>query len=104
MSDVLTWAISGGEGVVVGLGFFGGLWWTVRRLVTAAHPAAWLIGGLVVRMSAALCGFYLIAEGHWERLLACLLGFLLARRLVTWLTRPAEPIVAIREADRAPES
>jgi hypothetical protein len=37
-------------------------------------------------MSVALTGFYFVAGGQWERLLACLLGFFIARMVVTWLT------------------
>ena len=40
-------------------------------------------------MTIALAGFYFTAGGHWERLLVCALGFVLARPVVTWLTRPA---------------
>jgi F1F0 ATPase subunit 2 len=40
------------------------------------------------RMSLALAGFYFVAAGgHWQRLPACLLGFALARPLVTRCTR-----------------
>jgi hypothetical protein len=38
-------------------------------------------------MSIALAGFYFVSGGHWERLLLCLLGFVMARLAVTWLTR-----------------
>jgi len=34
-----------------------------------------------------LAGFYFVGGGHWERLLLCLLGFVVARLIVTWLTR-----------------
>jgi len=34
-----------------------------------------------------LAGFYFVSGGHWERLLLCLLGFVIARVVVTWLTR-----------------
>jgi hypothetical protein len=40
-------------------------------------------------MSLTLAGFYLVSGGHWERLLLCLLGFVMARLLVTRLARPS---------------
>ena len=35
-------------------------------------------------------GFYFVGRGHWERLLVCLVGFVMARLIVTRLTRAAE--------------
>ena len=75
-------------GVVLGAIFFGGLWWTVRKGVSSKQPALWFFGSLLLRMSIRLAGFYFVAHGHWERLLVCLLGFVMARLIVTRLTRP----------------
>ena len=75
-------------GVLLGAIFFGGLWWTVRKGVSSKQPALWFFGSLLLRMSIALAGFYFVGRGHWERLLLCLLGFVMARLVVTWLTRP----------------
>jgi len=36
-----------------------------------------------------LTGFYVVSGRHWERLLLCLLGFILARGVVRRLTRPS---------------
>lgn len=76
-----------GVGLLLGAIFFGGLWWTVRRGVSSPRPAFWFLGSLLLRTSLALVGFYCVGRGHWERLAACLLGFVLARLIITWLTR-----------------
>jgi F1F0 ATPase subunit 2 len=68
--------------------FFGGLWWTARRGLVSPHPALWILGSLLLRMGLTLPGFFVVAGGRWERLLACLVGFAAARALVTWKTRP----------------
>jgi len=81
-------------GVLLGAIFFGGLWWTVRKCVSSGQPARWVFGSGLLRTSAVLAGFYFVAQGHWERLLVCLLGFVMARVIVTRLTR--------REASHAP--
>ena len=78
-------------GAALGALFFGGLWWTARRGAAAPRPALWFLGSLLLRMGIALSGFYAVAAGHWERMLACLLGFVVARLVVTWLTRPPQP-------------
>lgn len=75
-------------GVVLGTMFFGGLWWTVRQGVSAERPALWFLGSLLLRTGIVLAGFYVVAAGHWERLLLCLLGFVIAHVIVTRFTGP----------------
>jgi F1F0 ATPase subunit 2 len=74
-------------GVLLGMFFFGGLWWTIRRGVSSKQPAALFFFSLLLRTGIALAGFYFVARGDWRRVLSCLVGFILARILVTWLTR-----------------
>jgi len=69
-------------GVMLGLLFFGGLWWTVRRLAVTAHPALWMLGSFVLRTAIVLAGFYMVADSRWQNLIAALAGFILARILV----------------------
>src|SRR5579863_1962203 len=76
-------------GALLGAFFFGGLWWTVRRGASSPRPALWFAGSLLLRMGVAAAGFYFVAGGRPQRLLLCLLGFVLARLAVTRLTRPA---------------
>jgi F1F0 ATPase subunit 2 len=90
MHDAAPLMLAGAAGLLLGAIFFGGLWWTVRRGISSPRPAPWFLGSLLVRTGVALAGFYYIADGDWRSLLACLLGFALARPVVTWLTRPPE--------------
>ena len=86
MNEMLTLVFAFGAGGGLGAMFFGGLWWTVQKGVSSKHPALWFFGSLLLRMSIALAGFYLVSGGHWKRLLACLFGFVIARFIVTRLT------------------
>ena len=88
MSDILTLGLAWIAGGALGALFFGGLWWTVRRGMASPRPVLWFFGGLLLRMASAMGGFYFVAAGQWQRLMACLLGFVMARLLVTWLARP----------------
>ncbi len=88
MNETLGLVIAGLVGAMLGAIFFGGLWWTVREGIASAQPALWFLGSLLVRMSVVLAGFYYVGRGNWERLVACLLGFVVARWCVTYLTRP----------------
>lgn len=106
MNDTLIWVLAWVAGLLLGALFFGGLWWTVRKGLASQQPALWFFGSLLLRMSLALAGFYIVAGGHWERLAVCLLGFFMARLVVTWLTRPTgeSPIRPSQEISYAPES
>jgi F1F0 ATPase subunit 2 len=87
MRDIVILLLSGMAGTALGGVFFGGLWWTVRIGLTVRHPALWFLASLLVRMSALLAGLYLVGGRHWDRLVACLIGFVLGRLIVTGLTR-----------------
>ena len=89
-------------GMVLGLVFFGGLWWTLRRGLASAHPARWFVLSLLVRVAVVLGGLYLAGAGQWQRLLVCLLGFGLARLLVLRHTRAPAPPHPESEAAHAP--
>ena len=88
MSEVLNLLPGLGVGFLLGLVFFGGLWWTVRRGLTARRPALLFLSSLALRTGICLGGFYLVSEGRWERLAACVVGFVLARLAVTRLAGP----------------
>jgi F1F0 ATPase subunit 2 len=103
MNETLSLVLALVTGVLLGAMFFGGLWWTVQRGVSSKRSALWFFGSLLLRTSIALAGFHFIARGHWERLLVCLLGFVIARLIVTRLTRAAQkPTYLAREASHAP--
>ena len=104
MSEFVTLVLALVAGILLGTIFFGGLWWTVRKGVLSNHPATWFLGSFLLRTGIILAGFYFVSGGHWERLLLCLLGFVMARLVVTWLTRPAlaHRTRPAREASHAP--
>jgi F1F0 ATPase subunit 2 len=87
MNETIILAAALAAGVLIGAIFFGGLWWTVRKGMTAKNPALWFLGSSLLRTSFALAGFYFVARGDWKKLLLCLLGFLIARWVVLRLTR-----------------
>jgi len=98
----LIWASAGGA--VLGVLFFGGLWWTVRKSLASAHPALWVLGSLLLRMGLTVTGFWALSDGHWQRLVASLLGFVLARLVVTRLTHRLPDHDTAPEVCHAPES
>lgn len=99
MSDPISLALSVAAGVLLGLIFYGGLWWTVRRGLSSPRPARLFLGSALLRMGLVMTGFYFVSNGQSQRLVACLAGFITARLAVTWLTRGKQ-----KEDDHAPES
>ena len=95
VSETMTGFLSLFAGAALGLIFYGGLWWTVLKGLSAEgragrHPAVWFLGSEVLRTGITLTGFYLVASGDLKRLLFCFGGFLIGRVAVTRFTRPAK--------------
>jgi F1F0 ATPase subunit 2 len=82
-AGVLTAALAG---ALLGLVFFGGLWWTVRRALSSAQTALWFSGSFLLRTAIVLMGIYVVSRGDWRRMAACMAGFLLARAIIKRLT------------------
>lgn len=82
-----TWLYALAVGVLLGVFFFGGLWFTVRKAVGANTPELWFLLSFIVRMSAVLASFYAISSsGTWQHLSIALLGFVLARMALICFT------------------
>jgi F1F0 ATPase subunit 2 len=74
-------------GIVLGVTYFGGLWWTVNRGLRAANPAAWFATSTLLRMALLLGCFRLVLYGGWQDAVACAFGVLLARGAITRIVR-----------------
>jgi F1F0 ATPase subunit 2 len=95
----LVLAIMGGMGI--GCFYFGGLWWTVRKVPHSSSPGLWLFVSFMVRTAVSLAGFYGIMGGDWQRLLAALLGFVAVRLVMVRRIRPVEPVQPVAGVARA---
>jgi len=103
MNEIFNLVPALAAGMLFGAMFFGGLWWTIQKGVSSTRPALWFFSSLLLRTSLTLAGFYVVSDGHWERLLICLVGFTIARPIVTRLTRSDEkPTRLTQEAGHAP--
>lgn len=95
-------------GAVLGTIFYGGLWFTLRRLPGSPSPARLMITSYFWRMAVCLASFYLIARaGGWQALVICMAGFLAARTVMVRRFGPGEGRTAFktgREANRGNQS
>lgn len=103
MNEAVDLAPALAAGILLGAIFFGGLWWTVVRGVSSGLPALCFLGSMLLRTGIVLSGFYFVSAGDWKRLLASLLGFVIARLVAKRLIRVAQqPGRLARGAGHAP--
>jgi F1F0 ATPase subunit 2 len=104
MNEIAALALAVVAGAVLGAIFFGGLWWTVSWGIRSSRPALWFLGSLLLRTSMVLGGFYWVGHTDWQRLGACLLGFIVARLLISRLLKPSveNPTRNTQELGHAP--
>jgi len=87
MNEVLSLLPAVFAGIVLGVLFFGGLWLTVRKGLDSKNATLIFMGSLVVRMAIVLLGFYYVGADNWQKMMACLGGFLIARIVITRITK-----------------
>jgi F1F0 ATPase subunit 2 len=105
MSDLMLILIDVIIGGLLGIIFFGGLWLTVTKAVVSKRPELWFILSSLVRVGITLAGFYLASQGHWQRLVACLIGFILSRFIVNkWIAIKTKDTESNGETSHAHQS
>jgi F1F0 ATPase subunit 2 len=82
--SILELALALAVGAGLGLWFFAGLLWTLRRLPNARHPVVLVIFSFVIRTTGVVAGLIWLAGRHWLLPLAALAGFVAVRQ---WLLR-----------------
>jgi F1F0 ATPase subunit 2 len=83
-------------GLALGAVYFTALLHTLQQLPSAKSPARLLLGSLILRMAVVMVGFYLImGTGHWERLAAAMLGFIIIRKILTYRLGPQNAVETV---------
>lgn len=75
LGALLTMTAGAGAGAL----YFGGLWWTVRRLPGTRRPARWSLASFLLRAAVVMAIFYVVAGKAPVRWVLLLAGFTLAR-------------------------
>ena len=103
MNEILTLLLVAVAGVILGICFFGSLWWTIRRGLSSKRPALLFLTSLLLRISLTLTGFYFIANGSLKLLLVCLLGFVIGRFIMVRLVGSPAVTASVEEDNYASE-
>ncbi len=69
------------SGMLLGLIFFAGLWWTLKISLSSRYVAFWLLGSMMLRAGLVLVGFYYVGGSSWQKMASCLVGFFITRVL-----------------------
>jgi F1F0 ATPase subunit 2 len=70
-------------GMLLGVFYFAGLWWTVRQLSSSPSVALLFLVSMLVRTGIVMGGFYVFLGSDWRHLLLGLLGFIAVRLFAT---------------------
>lgn len=84
MIDLPYLALALAAGLLLGLFYFAGLWLTVRRLPASRSPGLLMLCSHLLRTALVVAGLYVVSGGRWQALVACMLGFVLARAVLRW--------------------
>ena len=87
MNEILYMVLAFFGGLVLGTLFFGGLWLTMKKVLTSKMPGLLFSGSFLIRAGITMIGFYYISLGHWQRLVICVIGYIVARILVMRITK-----------------
>lgn len=66
-------------GLMLGLFFFGGLYWSVEKLAQVKNPAVLMLLSLLVRMAALMAGFILLFKRSFAEGVAALFGVIFVK-------------------------
>ncbi len=83
MNEISNYILVFCAGILLGAFFFGGLLWTTKKGLLSKNPALIFITSAVLRISITLIGFYYLSSHQWDKMLICLVGFILARFFIT---------------------
>lgn len=101
MNEIFSLLLALLEGALLGVFFFFGLWWTVRKLATSKQVALLFLTSMLLRSSVVVLGFYFILGDNWQKLVAGLTGFIIARIIVIRLTQNThESVDMVTEKNR----
>lgn len=70
-------------GVILGLFYFGGLWWTVRRVMHSRRPGLLIFASFLVRLLGTLVVLLLIVREHWILGAVCVAVMIVTRAVLT---------------------
>ena len=66
-------------GILLGLFYFGGLWWTLRRVMKSSRPGVLILLSFFVRTAVTLAVLFLMVRMHWALAVGSVVTMILTR-------------------------
>ncbi len=82
MNDIIYLILAVFVGLLAGLIFYGGLWWTVQKVLVSKRPGLLFLSSYLLRTTFVLVSFVLVIDGNLLRLLFCFISFIIARIII----------------------
>lgn len=81
-------------GLLMGILYFGGLYFSTQKFNSAKSPALFMILSFVLRMGILIVGFYYLSKSGYKNILIGLLGVMLVRFIMVFniKNRPSKSI------------
>jgi F1F0 ATPase subunit 2 len=98
MNAMLILILMFAAGLALGAFYFVSLWLTLQRLAEIQNRARLLLVSYILRLAVVLTAFYfLLRDGHWERLAVAMIGFVIMRKILTHHFAPPKTLEAVHE-------
>lgn len=91
----INWLLPLLAGILLGMFYFAGLWFTIKQLTHWKNPALAMTLSLFLRLGIVVAGFYWFTDGQWQELLIALLGFVVVRMLMARRLGPGQLKTAV---------
>lgn len=100
VGDVLWIVVALVVGAALGLFYFGGLWLTLQRLPGSRSPHTLALASFFGRTAVVVGGIFAIGSQSWQRVAACLAGFVAVRMVMIHKLKPPPSDRELRRAER----
>jgi F1F0 ATPase subunit 2 len=101
---ILTLMIAFAAGVTLGLSSLLALWHSLQTLSRHSYPVLWIVANTVLRLVLVTVILFAIMQfGEWRHLLASVVGFALARWLITRRLSQLNNLIFNRERSETAE-
>lgn len=71
-------------GIILGAIFFGGLYWTVKKLNEVKNPSLLIVFSFLLRVAVLLIGLYYVSQNGFQGVLLSLLGIIIIRYIMIY--------------------
>lgn len=69
-------------GLILGIIYFGGLYYSTKKFTKVKRPALFMVLSFIIRMGILVVGFYYLTKTDYKNVLIALVGVILTRFII----------------------